>query len=60
MSAADSNRKSQMSKFTLPPKGAISLSRRRFVQGLAAGGSLMGLGLGSRLSQAEDIVHARP
>lgn len=34
-----------MSKFILPPAGGISLSRRRFVQGLAAGGALLGMGL---------------
>ncbi len=34
-----------MSRVLLPPHGDISLSRRRFVQGLAAGGMLLGLGL---------------
>ena len=41
-----------MSKLLLPSAGAVSLSRRRFVQGLAAGGALMGLGLDPRLSHA--------
>jgi CopA family copper-resistance protein len=34
-----------MSRLLLPPRAGISLSRRRFVQGLAAGGALIGLGL---------------
>ena len=34
-----------MSKILLPHQGGVSLSRRRFVQGLAAGGALLGLGL---------------
>jgi CopA family copper-resistance protein len=34
-----------MRKHTIPP-GGISLSRRRFVKGLAAGGAYLGLGLG--------------
>lgn len=42
-----------MSKIYLPPAAGISLSRRRFVQGLAAGGALLGLGMSPRLSQAD-------
>ena len=34
-----------MSKILLPRPGTVSVSRRRFVQGLAAGGALMGSGL---------------
>ena len=41
-----------MSKLILPLGGGASLSRRRFVQGLAAGGTLMGLGLAPRMGQA--------
>ncbi len=47
-----------MSKIYLPPREGISLSRRRFVQGLAAGGALLGLGMSPRLSQA-DALRAR-
>jgi len=36
-----------MSRILLPPRRGVSLSRRRFVQGLA-GGALLGLGLGPR------------
>ena len=42
-----------MSKIVLPPSGGFSLSRRRFVKGLAAGGALLGMGMSPRLSQAE-------
>ena len=40
-----------------PPHGDISLSRRRFVQGLAAGGMLLGLGLnpGSGLAAPNSV-----
>ena len=41
-----------MSKLIYPTSGGHSLSRRRFVQGLAAGGTLMGLGLAPRMGQA--------
>ena len=34
-----------MSEILLPRRGGASLSRRRFVQGLAAGGTVLGLGL---------------
>jgi CopA family copper-resistance protein len=47
-----------MSKICLPPRGSFSLSRRRFVQGLAAGGALLGMGMSPRLSQA-DVLRAR-
>ncbi len=50
-----------MSKLILPSGGGVSLSRRRFVQGLATGGALMGLGLTPRLSQAAwETAHATP
>ena len=42
-----------MSEIILPSREGVSLSRRRFVQGLAAGGSLFGLGLAPTLSRAE-------
>jgi CopA family copper-resistance protein len=42
-----------MSEILLPPRNGVSLSRRRFVQGLAAGGGLLGLGLAPSLSRAE-------
>ena len=44
-----------MSKILLPPEGGISLSRRRFVQGLAAGSALLGMGMGPRLSHADQL-----
>ncbi|MEW8009150.1 MAG: multicopper oxidase domain-containing protein, partial [Candidatus Thiodiazotropha endolucinida] len=44
-----------MSKILFPPEGGISLSRRRFVQGLAAGGTLLGMGMSPRLSYAEQM-----
>ena len=44
-----------MSQFLLPPLGGISLSRRRFVQGLAAGGALLGMGMSPRLSYADQL-----
>jgi len=47
-----------MSKIFLPPRGGFSLSRRRFVQGLAGGGALLGMGMSPRLSQA-DVIRAR-
>ena len=47
-----------MSKILPPPRGGVSLSRRRFVQGLAAGGALLGMGMSPRLSQA-DVLRAR-
>jgi CopA family copper-resistance protein len=42
-----------MSEILLPPIDGISLSRRRFVQGLALGGAMLGMGLNSKLSHAE-------
>jgi CopA family copper-resistance protein len=39
-------------------KGGVCLARRRFVQGLAAGGALLGMGMSPRLSQA-DVLRAR-
>lgn len=42
-----------MSEILLPTVGGVSLSRRRFVQGLMAGGAMLGLGLNSKLSHAE-------
>ncbi|MBT8430705.1 MAG: twin-arginine translocation signal domain-containing protein, partial [Gammaproteobacteria bacterium] len=47
-----------MSKILLPPECGISLSRRRFVRGLAAGGALLGMGMSPRLSYA-DRMRAR-
>ncbi|MCP5303848.1 MAG: copper resistance system multicopper oxidase [Chromatiaceae bacterium] len=47
-----------MSKILLPSRGSFSLSRRRFVQGLAAGGALLGMGVSPRPSQA-DVLRAR-
>ncbi|MEZ5586797.1 MAG: copper resistance system multicopper oxidase [Sedimenticolaceae bacterium] len=44
-----------MSKLYLPPRGVVSLSRRRFVQGLAAGGALLGLGMHPSLSHAGQL-----
>ncbi|MGB5570592.1 MAG: copper resistance system multicopper oxidase [Sedimenticolaceae bacterium] len=44
-----------MSKICLPPSGEVSISRRRFVQGLAAGGALLGMGVSPRLSHAEQL-----
>jgi CopA family copper-resistance protein len=41
-----------MSNILLPPGRGVSLSRRRFMQGLVAGGTLMGLGLEPRLGLA--------
>ncbi len=42
-----------MSEIILPSRDGVCLSRRRFVQGLAAGGSLLGLGVAPTLSRAE-------
>jgi len=54
MSTAHSKKEVKyMSKIFLPPRGGFSQSRRRFVQGLAAGGALLGMGMNPRLSQAE-------
>ena len=47
-----------MSEILLPSVGGVSLSRRRFVQGLAAGGAMLGMGLNSKLSHAE-MMQAR-
>ena len=47
-----------MSKILMPPRGGVSLTRRRFVQGLAAGGALLGFGMSPRLSSA-DQLHVR-
>ena len=47
-----------MSKILLPPRGNFSLSRRRFVQGIAAGGAMLGMGMSPRLSHA-DVLRAR-
>jgi len=47
-----------MSEILLPSVGGVSLSRRRFVQGLAAGGAMLGMGLNPKLSHAE-MMHAR-
>ena len=44
-----------MSKILLSPEDGISLSRRRFVQGLAAGGTLLGMGMSPRLSYADQM-----
>jgi CopA family copper-resistance protein len=44
-----------MSKVFVPPLTGVSLSRRRFVQGLAAGGALLGLGLNPGISRAEQL-----
>ena len=38
----------------LEEQAVFSLSRRRFVQGIAYGGALMGLGLGSTLARANN------
>ena len=44
-----------MSKFFVPPMSGVSLSRRQFVQGLAAGGVLLGMGLNPGISRAEQL-----
>ncbi|MFV1982669.1 MAG: copper resistance system multicopper oxidase [Thiohalomonadales bacterium] len=44
-----------MSKIILPDLGQISLSRRKFVQGIAAGGALMGLGLSVNAQSNESM-----
>lgn len=44
-----------MSKVFVPPLRGVSLSRRRFVQGLAAGGALLGMGLNPGISRAEQL-----
>ena len=44
-----------MSKVYVPPLSGVSLSRRRFVQGLAAGGVLLGMGLNPGMSRAEQL-----
>ena len=44
-----------MSKVFVPPLTGVSLSRRRFVQGLAAGGALLGMGLNPGISRAEQL-----
>ena len=50
-----------MSNLILPPREGISHSRRRFVQGLAAGGALMGMGLDSRPGHAaKNFPHTTP
>jgi CopA family copper-resistance protein len=45
--------------FGIAPGALASLSRRRFVQGLAAGGAIAGLGLGPKLSQALPLLGNR-
>ena len=45
----------KMSKVFVPPLSGVSLSRRRFVQGLAAGGALLGMGLNPGISRAEQL-----
>ena len=45
----------KMSKVYVPPLSGVSLSRRRFVQGLAAGGVLLGMGLNPGISRAEQL-----
>ncbi|MBT8438656.1 MAG: multicopper oxidase domain-containing protein, partial [Gammaproteobacteria bacterium] len=47
-----------MSEILLPSIDGISLSRRRFVQGLAAGGAMLGMGLNAKPSHVE-MMHAR-
>ena len=47
-----------MSKIITPQAGGFLLSRRRFVQGLAAGGTLLGLGLNPVVARAK-MLHAR-
>ena len=47
-----------MSEILLPSVDGVSLSRRRFVQGLAAGGAILGMGLNPKLSHAE-MMQAR-
>jgi CopA family copper-resistance protein len=47
-----------MSEILLPSVDGVSFSRRRFVQGLAAGGAMLGMGLNAKLSHAE-MMHAR-
>ena len=47
-----------MSHFLLPSGRGFSPSRRRFVQGLAAGGALMGMGLNPMVGRAE-VLRAR-
>lgn len=47
-----------MSEILLPSFDGVSFSRRRFVQGLAAGGAMLGMGLNPKLSHAE-MMHAR-
>lgn len=47
-----------MSKIITPQAMELSLSRRRFVQGLAAGGTLLGLGLNPVVAKAERL-HVR-
>ena len=44
-----------MSVTFIPPNGDISLSRRRFVQGLAAGGALLGMGMSPHASHADRL-----
>jgi len=41
----------KMSRLYLPRNGAVSLPRRRFVQGLAAGGAMLALGFNPALGQ---------
>jgi len=54
----DSTKDSNMSNIILPEFGPNSLSRRRFVKGIAAGGALMGIGLNAsaKSKPMEEIV----
>jgi CopA family copper-resistance protein len=48
-----------MSNLILPAGASVSQSRRRFVQGLVVGGTLMGMGVSSRFSHAaQNLPHA--
>ena len=46
-----------MTRILLPSQHDVSLSRRRFVQGLAAGGALLGLGLNPLVGHAANYKH---
>ncbi len=46
-----------MSRIFLPPSYGVSLSRRRFVTGLAAGGAMLGLGLTPLQGNAASYQH---
>ncbi len=46
-----------MSRILLPPSYGTSLSRRRFVQGLAAGGAMLGMGLNPLQGNAASYQH---